>query len=299
MDDSIGTITNLTSAQAHEIMHALEVCVLSHDQWFWGLVSNILRKTLFEIIYTEEDSYKICGTGRWLASVEPLLGKLLIYKDIVLIHKRVHQLSSEISNIPLSAYQNIYALYDELIVIRDAFRFHVGILDSEIKQIIFQTDPLTGLLNRSKMNHVFGRKIKDGCEKSVICIVDIDYFKKVNDTYGHNVGDMVLVHFSKLLRSRLRCTDMVFRYGGEEFLIFLTDISKDKSKEFIIDIFDKIRLVVEGSTIILPDSRTIAVTASFGVSKFLSYISIEDNINKADKALYLSKKNGRNLVTFC
>ena len=119
-----------------------------------------------------------------------------------------------------------------------------------------------------------------------IVMVDIDYFKSVNDDYGHQYGDTVLVEFSNLLQENVRSLDMVARYGGEEFIMFLLTDEKNAFK-VVESIREKIAAKEFGE-------KHLRVTSSFGIAQYKDDPSVAEIITRADKALYMAKENGRN-----
>ena len=121
-----------------------------------------------------------------------------------------------------------------------------------------------------------------------IILMDIDYFKKINDTYGHQAGDEVLKTVSAILTDNLRQIDVIGRWGGEEFLI----ICPETDLECACGIAEKLRKTVESHDFGLD----IAVTCSFGAAAIASNENDSDFIQKADDALYMAKENGRNRV---
>ena len=158
-------------------------------------------------------------------------------------------------------------------------KFVVDITEKKMLET-FLIDSVTHLPIRK----VFFDKINS--EKGVIVIGDIDYFKKVNDTYGHLIGDKVLEEIGLLLKNSFRDSDVVGRYGGEEFVIFLKDINLDKAYQKIEDI----RIKIENT---LFTELKIPLTMSFGLSLI---DDINESLKNADKALYYAKENGRNKV---
>jgi len=163
----------------------------------------------------------------------------------------------------------------------------------ELKQLSW-TDPLTGLFNRRSCEEKFQNEInrfKRTKESFSIILSDIDYFKKINDNYGHNMGDHVLVETARIIKNFSRKTDMVFRWGGEEFLFILT--GTEISGGVIVG--EKIRSSIEENEF-LYNSNKIPVTMSFGVSVYEEGQTMEECIALADKNLYKAKKSGRNRV---
>lgn len=122
-------------------------------------------------------------------------------------------------------------------------------------------------------------------------ICDIDFFKKVNDTYGHNAGDAVLKHVADIFSRNIRICDGVYRWGGEEFIVILPDTNLHGAAE----IAERMRTLVMDSVCCFEDLE-IKVTMSFGCEELSSVKSIEDNIKEADAKLYKAKESGRNIV---
>jgi len=124
-------------------------------------------------------------------------------------------------------------------------------------------------------------------------MADIDNFKKVNDTYGHQFGDKVLNKTAHLIKTKSRSTDIPARYGGEEFCIILPETNQDNA----IIVAEKIRKSVEEYTFESHEDP-VKITISFGVAEYPhNALNKENLITAADKALYLSKENGKNRVT--
>lgn len=130
-------------------------------------------------------------------------------------------------------------------------------------------------------------------DKIIYCVImaDLDHFKSVNDSYGHQVGDEVIKTFARCMLEGVREYDVVCRYGGEEFLIFLPSVYLAQAEE----VAQRIRTKLHSEKIEAP-SASFNVTASLGIAFGTSTLSIDQVINNADKALYHAKQNGRNAV---
>jgi diguanylate cyclase (GGDEF)-like protein len=154
------------------------------------------------------------------------------------------------------------------------------------------TDYLTGMINRRAMISLLEqefKRIKRSGEDSSIILIDLDHFKQVNDRFGHEMGDKLLMYVSQTLRSMLRDQDAVARWGGEEILILLPGTEKTGAKE----VAEKIRLhFAENPTVI--DDQKISMTASLGVCQMEKGMSVDECFHRADKALYQAKTDGRN-----
>lgn len=172
-------------------------------------------------------------------------------------------------------------------------------LESDLFLADSQRDKLTELKNRFGFHSDFETRYKQflldskNSKPISIIICDIDFFKKVNDTYGHNGGDEVLIHVANILNSEMRICDNVYRWGGEEFIIILegANITEAVSKA------EHIRETVQNSTCHFEDID-IRVTMSFGCAEYNPELSLEENIKIADERLYNAKESGRNRVIY-
>jgi len=160
-------------------------------------------------------------------------------------------------------------------------------------QATAQTDSLTGLLNRGAFEEILRRElVRSATSKSLlgILLLDIDYFKQVNDEHGHLVGDDVLRGVGAALRRGTRPSDLLARFGGEEFVILLRDAGLEQSEE----VAERLRGDIEA----LRDLPAgVNLTASFGVAVNAPGETAGEFLHRADQALYRSKRDGRNLVT--
>ncbi len=156
------------------------------------------------------------------------------------------------------------------------------------------TDPLTGLYNRNFLYEMLPLMIAEAhrYEKPLsLIILDVDHFKQFNDTWGHDVGDLVLKHVAKLLQNNIRSADIPCRYGGEEFVIVLPDTHLENA----VRAAEKIRNVVEDTPLVLEDQpEPLRVTLSLGVAELKKEDTLDTLIKRADQALYAAKRGGRN-----
>lgn len=157
-------------------------------------------------------------------------------------------------------------------------------------------DFLTGLNNVRAFNGILDKTIRNTLQKKEnlsILMIDIDFFKHINDTYGHHSGDLVLKQLSKILINSCRTFDIISRNGGEEFTAVLLDCNYKHA----VDIAEKIRKNVESNTFKLDNNATAKITVSIGISSYPDITkSINNLVSKADNALYLAKRTGRNKV---
>jgi diguanylate cyclase (GGDEF)-like protein len=163
-------------------------------------------------------------------------------------------------------------------------------LNEELERLSV-TDRLTGLFNRMKLDEAFNTEIKLAIrynQSFSIIILDIDHFKMVNDSYGHQVGDKVLVEFARILQLNTRETDIVGRWGGEEFMV----VCRRTDKIGVQELAEKLRQTIQDHPFPVVQHKT----ASFGVTTWLEGDKTEELVARADEALYEAKNNGRNRV---
>ncbi len=154
------------------------------------------------------------------------------------------------------------------------------------------TDSLTGLLNRRAVTkwaaEEFARTIRYDRPLSLL-LLDIDFFKKVNDRYGHDVGDQVIVRLADTCKSALRVTDQVARWGGEEFLVVLPETSLSQA----LQLGERLRTSVE-QQLVSTVQGDIRFTVSIGIAQLESGVTFEELVDRSDQALYQAKQKGRN-----
>lgn len=178
----------------------------------------------------------------------------------------------------------------EAIPVIEAKRFASALHETSLR------DPMTDLYNRRFLETYTAALVASTMRRGTmvgILMCDMDFFKEVNDTYGHETGDVVLIKTAEVLKSCVRASDMVIRYGGEEFMILLIDV---KTSQDILDLAERIRSAMELTVINVPDG-TLKKTLSIGVSEFPGDTEgFWEAIKFADVALYRAKNEGRNRV---
>ena len=155
------------------------------------------------------------------------------------------------------------------------------------------TDKLTGLNNRAKLDEILQEEINRSQRyghRFGLVLMDFDYFKSINDTYGHQVGDDALIEIAKLITDHLRSSDTAVRWGGEEFIIIYLDVDR----EAVLTLAEDLRQKIETHLF-----KTVGTkTASLGVTIYKPDDTIDSIIKRADSALYRAKENGRNRIEY-
>jgi diguanylate cyclase (GGDEF)-like protein len=154
------------------------------------------------------------------------------------------------------------------------------------------TDPLTKVYNRLKLNELLAFEVKKAERYELplsLIMLDIDHFKDINDTYGHDIGDEVLVKLCEIITSHIRDTDVFARWGGEEFMIMLPNTNTEGAEIMA----ENLRKIVEESEF----GKAGKITASFGIAVYKTNSNMRDMLKRVDDALYSAKRGGRNMVS--
>jgi len=303
----ISTISRLQKNQNHKVL------VVDDSMVFRKTMKDMLENLFFNVIT--------------VAHGEEALGMLTVHPDISLVitdynmpvmdgleltHEiRKESNKSELSIIAISSNNDdeINALflkhgandYIKKPFSKEEFSCRINNSIEALENIQFITnhanrDFLTGLYNRryffENMNNYI-EDIQESGEKFAVAMIDIDHFKKVNDTYGHDIGDKIIINLSEILRTGTSHRDIVARFGGEEFCVVLKNINQFSAA----DIFERLRQEVESATFTTQDGQHIKYTISIGVA-IHSNDTLDETINQADMMLFNAKQSGRNQVAF-
>jgi diguanylate cyclase len=156
-------------------------------------------------------------------------------------------------------------------------------------------DVLTQLYNRRFLPTIMRRELSLARRQEnqfAVLMIDVDHFKRVNDTHGHEAGDRVLQHIAALLMAHGRASDFFFRYGGEEFLAVVNEVDQASA----VQIAEKVRARVEQAELHVNEHTPLKVTVSIGLAMHAGHPDYRHLINQADEALYHAKRGGRNQV---
>lgn len=245
---------------------------------------------LLDIMMPEVDGYEVC---------EVLKGNSLT-QDIPIIMITAKTEGEDVKRaLDLGAFDYIKKPVDEVEVVarvQSALRYKQQ--QNKLKEMASR-DGLTGAYNHALLIELFQKELakqKRSGGNIAFIMLDIDYFKKVNDTYGHMAGDVVLKELTQIITHNVRNSDIIGRYGGEEFGIVLTDIQLDT----VYQLCERIRQSIE-SNVFAIGTESLNITVSMGVyfKTAGDNISMGEMIKKADEALYKAKHTGRNKVEIC
>ena len=270
--------------------------------WLLAIIAIISAEVKISVSENEEGLVDILGVRQSIRNATVIV----VYVSFILFGAYVFSRYLIIDLLSIG-----FLIIITLLIIRDMYySLRMGKLFEKIKvvnkdlevlneklDIESKTDYLTGLNNRRQIMNIYSQlkkyTLNEDSTLSVI-MIDIDCFKKINDQYGHEAGDKVLIRISELLLDNTRDNDHVGRFGGEEFIILMPNCDKEKA----FGIAERIRTIIETTSIIIDNSGlTVKLTISVGLSSLDSKsYSNNDTISEADKALYLAKDKGRNIV---
>ncbi|WP_425404194.1 diguanylate cyclase [Hwanghaeella sp.] len=245
---------------------------------------------------TALESHVQTGFGKWMAerSGDALLQQPA-FDELTRSHRQIHDQARRLAGIVAEGQPIRTAEYDALINHVSRFYDQARRLRDAFAKLVSEIDPLTGLHNRQIMAHDLDVEFDRGQRTGgplCLALTDIDHFKRVNDTYGHAAGDVVLASVAGRFQSNLRPYDSIYRYGGEEFLITLPNANTGTANS----VLERLRTALESAPIALADGTRLSVTASFGIVRVDYEIPLKQSIERADKALYAAKQGGRNRV---
>lgn len=237
-----------------------------------------------------------CPFHTWFhGAAETLLSGFGGFAGLGALHEEIHY-KAELITARATAGQTVTTSdYEAMMSLVLAFSTAAQGLEREVWKVLATVDPLTGLGNRQTMaSYLVGERDRSIRLKQPCCVglVDIDHFKKINDKFGHAQGDRVLRAVAECLRTTVRPYDVLYRYGGEEFLVCLPAASLEDG----VQVLERLRAGVAALDLRDDKGTPIPVTATFGLTVLTNELSVEEALERADMALYDGKRNGRNQV---
>lgn len=278
-------------------LRELEQAVYNHRIWYKDLIRSIACHLPPDTRDLAEDAHHHCRFGQWYyAFNEDEFAENMTFKSIEIEHRKMHELAAELLRSSRQMEKISPIVYDNFANTLERLGINIETLKHEIEETLYNRDPLTGARNRVTMLSDLRRLLElaqRGVQQSLVCIMDLDHFKSINDTYGHQVGDQVLVAVTEYILSHMRPYDKLYRFGGEEFLIVMphTDI---ETAEIVME---RIREGLATLVVTYFEGEAISVTGSFGIAELSPGCTVEESMDRADRALYRAKEAGRNRVS--
>jgi diguanylate cyclase (GGDEF)-like protein len=285
-----------SSSSLMKILRELDAGLMDHTSWLKVLHRSMVSGTAPAPADLKTDAHCHCRFGQWyFGHPHPDLQDGPWFKNIGEFHEGMHVQARKLLMKRNAGQPVAPDEYDQFMDLAIRFKLEVRSLQSDIINRVCEVDHLTGARNRNSMHFKLleehDRMLRNA-QPCCLCMMDIDHFKQVNDTYGHLAGDSVLhaaVHF---LSRKMRRYDTIFRFGGEEFLFCLPNTEAHGA----FTIMDRLRTELAALPITLKDHGDIFITASFGLASMNPDEPVEDAVQKADHALLCAKAAGRDKV---
>ena len=278
------------------VLQELRQALYVHEAWHKELTRTIVCRLPYDHRDTADDAHRQCRFGRWYyGSPASALRAHAVFAAMEVEHKHMHRLAAQLLKASGTALGIAPEDYDHFANAIDRLCLQIRTLICELEESLVHHDSLTGAESRiemltqlSEMRELGQRRHHPCC----IALMDVDHFKRINDTHGHLIGDQVLKACVRYLRRSLRPYDHVFRYGGEEFLILMPDTDLETGRRAI----ERIREGLAAAPLAQNGQTAISATASFGLAAVEPVATIEESMDHADKMMYAAKKSGRNCV---
>ncbi len=219
--------SDLTQEQMHKALTELDQAIHHHEQWHDELNRTLICGLSPDQRDLEKEAHRNCRFGQWIYcdGTHSLAGHPA-FSEIETLHQRLHNCARTLLRNSAKRDKNLPRDYDDFSHVLKKLRMEILTTKGEIEDSLYKLDPLTGASNRVGMLTRLREQqalVKRELQSCCLAMLDLDHFKNVNDTYGHVMGDKVLATFGRQLKSQLRPYDLLFRYGGEEFLICMPE----------------------------------------------------------------------------
>lgn len=285
---------DIPNDELQAVLQELGQAIYNHEQWHKDLTRTLLCRLPYDRRDVAQDAFRHCRFGQWYygETTKPLRTHVA-FAAMELAHEHMHRCAAQLLRFTAGETPGSPTDYDNFSNALDRLRLQIMTLKHEIEDSIYNRDALTGAENRigmlTKLRELL-ELVKRQAQECCVVIMDLDRFKRINDTHGHIVGDQVLAAVVRCVREGLRPYDKVFRYGGEEFLISL----QNSDSETGTGVMERIRTRLAATMVAHGGGKPIVVTASFGMTMLDPAVTLEESINRADKALLAAKAAGRN-----
>lgn len=291
------SIQGLNRNELESLSESLVIGISTHLQWLAKLNHALVCNTdHYEKLCHSETPHHDCQFGQWYYHINnSLLQNDDNFKNMGVYHKQMHKIACELVSNKENKLHVDETHYLKFISTQHHFFEILLKMSKNSSESLGDIDYLTGLPNRRAFYQIIEKensRINRTSKGSSIAIADIDYFKKINDNYGHDAGDKVLVEVAQSFIASLREYDSVGRFGGEEFIFCLPDTEAGLAKK----IMERTRKKIERSSFDIGLENPIKITCSIGICHFDKNFLPDHAISCADVSLYDAKNSGRNKV---
>jgi len=277
------------------ILVQINQAIDNHEQWYRQLVRTMVCNLPPDQRDIAEDAHTLCRFGQWYYNYSSTaLRSHPTFAAMEYEHKQLHLLVAKLLRRSMAGASIEPMDYDQFANALERMQLQLFSLKHEIEADLYNLDPMTGAYMRFGMLATLREQkelVSRGAGCCSIAMLDIDHFKQINDSYGHQAGDRTLTHVASAMIRELRPYDKLYRYGGEEFVIMLPNTPLETA----LIVGERMRQLVENSPVTI-DNLPVRTTISIGVSTICADKSVESSIEEADQAMYAAKQAGRNLV---
>lgn len=288
---------NLAPMSPGEIRDAISVldqALFNHVQWTDALNTTLICNLTPDARDLEADAHRHCRFGQWYYSNDSrVVESNANFRELEAAHQSMHEDAARLLKLAEGGKKIPAAAYTQFMHELNRTRLLIETLKRELEDEIYNVDPLTGassrvgMLTKIREQHALVKRKLESC---VIVMMDIDHFKRVNDTYGHLVGDHALASFAHHIMRHTRPFDRLFRYGGEEFLLCAPHTDLDTAFKLV----ERMRVELSEMDIAVDGHPPFRITASFGLALLDPDVAVAETIERADRATYAAKLQGRN-----
>ena len=302
LDGYIKKLLSISNIRINSMADLIDKNITKHYEFHLIWLTNIAKFVIAkeQNNFPQLDSQK-CDFGIWLnTEAKNIIQNNSKLKTINTLHNNLHLFGDKIKNhTAKDDYHIIITYLEKCELISLGIGTELALIDNIIMNKKVTKDALTGAMNRNGLNSVFESQYELSFATNnsfVLAMCDLDYFKKVNDNHGHIAGDEMLKLFVDVVKKFIRNSDIIIRYGGEEFIIILPAVTKANAHT----VLEKIREEFQNS-FITKDSKEIKTTVSIGLVEikpqyYYKNQFLNEYVNIADQRLYMAKNNGRNRI---
>ena len=278
------------------LLKDLSTGLVNHSQWIRVLHRTLICNNPPENDDLSDDAHHRCKFGKWYYGLADSDFKNdPCFKETGDLHIEVHNKARELLEEKLSGKLISSEAYDDFTDTSNAFRVAVQNLQFSLISKVCAVDHLTGVYNRHAMSSMINKeheRARRTGNSSVLAILDFDDFKQINDRYGHVAGDRVLKTAVDFFVKHLRKYDIIFRFGGDEFLLLFPETNIGHASQLL----ERLRIDLKNMPIMISDSKRINVSVSIGMSEMDGQSTFNESIKLADHALIEAKSEGRDCV---
>ena len=278
------------------LLKGLSTSLLHHSQWTKVFHRELICKDSSDKIDISDNAHYFCKFGKWYHSLSNTdLKQDPCYQEVGNLHIELHKKAKKLLDRKHSGKDINVEVYDDFFNTANNFRIAVQDLQFSLISKICAVDHLTGVWNRHAMSYIISKeheRARRTGNKSAMAILDFDNFKQINDAYGHVAGDQALKMTIDFFVKRLRKYDIVFRYGGDEFLILFPETNIDQASQLL----GRLQQELKNIPILIDDKNEVNISVSIGLSIMDGKSDYDETIKMADQALIEAKMEGRDCL---